>query len=90
MDLMMQPSLTESFNVVTADGIAEGVCSVVSEAIDWVPQSWQAHFDKASDMADKGIALLFNPHAIEKGKGALIDYVENGIRHWEKYLLHNT
>src|SRR6185312_13838652 len=34
MHLLMQPSYTESFNMVTADGIAEGVPSVVSSAID--------------------------------------------------------
>ena len=35
MHLLLQPSYTESFNMVTADGVAEGVASVVSEAIDW-------------------------------------------------------
>ena len=37
MHLLLQPSYTESFNVVTADGIAEGVPSVVSDAIEWAP-----------------------------------------------------
>ncbi|HVV47334.1 MAG TPA: hypothetical protein VHC72_19120, partial [Bryobacteraceae bacterium] len=31
MHLLLQPSYTESFNVVTADGVAEGVPSVVSD-----------------------------------------------------------
>ncbi len=30
MHLLLQPSYTESFNMVTADGVAEGVASVVS------------------------------------------------------------
>ena len=34
MHLLLQPSYTESFNVVTADGAAEGVPSVVSDAIE--------------------------------------------------------
>lgn len=42
MHLLLQPSYTESFNMVTADGVAEGVPSVVSPAIDWAPKYWQA------------------------------------------------
>jgi len=34
MDLLISCSYTESFSMVTADGIAEGVASVVSDAID--------------------------------------------------------
>src|SRR6185437_16742570 len=40
MDLCLQLSQSETFNIVTADAAAEGVPSVVSEVIDWVPQSW--------------------------------------------------
>lgn len=43
MDLVMQVSLTESFNIVTADAINLGIPIVVSKDIDWV--SW---FSKAS------------------------------------------
>jgi hypothetical protein len=32
--LLLQPSFTQSFNVVTADGVHQGVPSVVSDAID--------------------------------------------------------
>src|SRR5437764_831216 len=45
MHLLLQPSYTESFNMVTADGVAAGVPSVVSEAIDWAPQHWKAKSD---------------------------------------------
>ena len=39
MHLLLQPSYTESFNVVTADGVAKGRTSVVlgGYAIDWAP-----------------------------------------------------
>ena len=47
MHLLLQPSYTESFNVVTADGVAEGVPSVVSDAIEWAPSSWKAEVDDA-------------------------------------------
>ena len=51
MHVLLQPSFTESFNVVTADGIAEGVPTVTSWAIDWVPSTWQADPDDAGDVA---------------------------------------
>ena len=51
MHLLLQPSYTESFNVVTADGIAEGVPSVVSDAIEWAPDNWKAPVDDAGGMA---------------------------------------
>ncbi|HEX7838977.1 MAG TPA: hypothetical protein VF469_15975, partial [Kofleriaceae bacterium] len=41
VDLVFQVSYTETFNVVTADAIAEGVPVVASDAIDWVPRWWQ-------------------------------------------------
>ena len=52
MDLLLQPSYTEGFNMVTADGIAQGVASVVSDAIAWAPRNWQAATDDASDIAN--------------------------------------
>ena len=54
MHLLLQPSYTESFNMVTADGVAEGVPSVVSEAIDWAPQHWKAMTDDVLDIARVG------------------------------------
>src|SRR5262249_14578446 len=45
MHLLLQPSYTESFNMVTADGVAEGVPSVISRAIDWAPEHWKANTD---------------------------------------------
>lgn len=37
MDLSMQVSLTESFNIVTADSVTANVPVVVSKDIDWMP-----------------------------------------------------
>ena len=63
MHVLLQPSFTESFNVVTADGIAEGVPTVTSEAIDWVPSTWQADPDDAGDVACVAEYLLKSPKA---------------------------
>jgi hypothetical protein len=86
MDLLMQPSYTETFNVVTADGIARGVPSVVSEAIRWAPKNWRAATDEARDLADRAVALLHDPGAVEQGVEALIANNEAALREWSTFL----
>lgn len=86
MDLMIQPSYTEAFNVVTADGIVQGIPSVVSDAIDWAPKRWVAQSDAASDIADVGIRLLHDPNVSDEGEDALEEHNERGLRDWEKFL----
>jgi hypothetical protein len=86
MHLLLQPSYTESFNMVTADGIAEGVPSVVSEAIDWAPKSWKAAFDDVLDIACAGRHLLGDPHAATDGFEALKAHNTDGLAAWKQYL----
>lgn len=86
MHLLIQPSYTESFNMVTADGVAEGVPSVVSEAIDWVPQSWVANADDVFDIAKVGRHLIHDHHAASEGLEHLISHVEAGLKRWKTYL----
>jgi hypothetical protein len=85
MDLLLQVSYTESFNMVTADGIAEGVPSVVSEAISWCPKSWIANVDDCDEIASCAIELLRNPKAIVEGRRMLRKYVSVGIEEWEEF-----
>ncbi len=86
MHLLLQPSYTESFNMVTADGIAEGVPSVVSEAIDWVPTHWQAAIDDVMDIARVGRNLLHDPQAARDGLAALEQHNREGLAAWQEYL----
>jgi hypothetical protein len=86
MHLLMQPSYTESFNIVTADGVAEGVPSVVSSAIDWVPDHWQADADDVADIARVGSALLKNADAAQEGLESLTSYVTTGAAIWAKWI----
>src|SRR5579884_3031133 len=78
MHLLLQPSYTESFNMVTADGIAEGVPSVVSEAIDWAPEHWKAKSDDVLDIARIGHSLLADPRASSDGYAALTAHTHQG------------
>lgn len=87
MHILLQPSYTESFNMVTADGIVEGVASVVSDAIDWAPEDWVAKADDVDDISRTAMRLLSDQHAVNEGQEALRDYVSQGVVAWKKYLL---
>jgi hypothetical protein len=89
MHLLMQPSYTESFNMVTADGIAEGVPSVVSHAIDWAPEHWKASIDDVWDIARVGRSLLSDRLAGEDGLEALTVHNTHGLRAWKAFLSTN-
>ncbi len=86
MHLLLQPSYTESFNMVTADGVAEGVPSVVSEAIDWAPDDWKANVDDVVEIARVGRRLLQDVRAAEEGRAALESYVNEGLHAYHKFL----
>lgn len=85
MHLLLQPSYTESFNMVTADGVAEGVASVVSSAIDWAPNDWKANVDDVIDIARVGRRLLADPRAADEGRTALEAYVADGLSSYRRY-----
>jgi hypothetical protein len=82
MHLLLQPSFTESFNMVTADGISQGVPSVVSDAIDWAPKYWMAETDDVFDIAHTGRALLGDRHAARQGLEALNRHNSLGAAAW--------
>jgi hypothetical protein len=90
MHLLISPSYTESFSMVTADGVAEGVASVVSEAIDWTPPDWIASVDDVDKVTRTARRLLHDAHAVDDGQTALRLYVEEGSKSWEDYLLGVT
>lgn len=87
MHLNLQPSYTESFNMVVADSVYESVPAVVSEAICWTPHEWIANSDDALAIARTGIELLRDPCAGEEGQAALRKFVDDGVKAWKRYLL---
>jgi hypothetical protein len=87
MNVLLQPSFTESFNIVTADGIAVGVPSVVSDAIDWAPPNWIANADDGRDIVRVAEMLLRDRNAARDGRCALERYVARGLEQWRAFLL---
>ena len=86
MDLLIQVSYTESFNMVTADGISVGVPSVVSPAIYWAPETWKANPDSAINVAHIGKELLMNYDLKNSGFHALKRHNEHSLKFWFKFL----
>jgi glycosyltransferase involved in cell wall biosynthesis len=86
MDLLIQVSYTESFNMVTADGISCGVPSVVSDAIYWAPKEWVAKSDDALDVARIGVKLLTSENLRAKGIKAIKRHNDNALKSWKKFL----
>jgi hypothetical protein len=86
MHLLLQPSYTETFNVVTADGVAEGVPSVVSEAIEWAPDYWKAKVDDVHHIAIIGQKLLRDKRAPKRGLKALKSYNQRAMQAWDQFL----
>jgi glycosyltransferase involved in cell wall biosynthesis len=87
MDLGLCPTFTETFCLVAADHVAAGVPVVGTDAIEWLPQRWQASMDDPEDIAEIGINLLMNPHAGREGKQALKKFVKESTQHWTHWLI---
>ncbi len=86
MDLCLQVSFSETFNIVTADAAAEHVPSVTSSAIEWVPNHWHADPDDVESIARVGMSLLSDPQAAESGREALERFTKDGVTRWLSYL----
>lgn len=86
MHLLIQPSFSETFNMVTADGAAESIPSVVSDAIDWAPSDWKAEVDSPDSIARIGRRLLTDDFAGQEGFFALEQFVVDGLIAWRKWL----
>jgi len=91
MDILMQVSFTETFNIVTADAINEGIPVLVSPEIFWVDET--AHVDPTSsesminrlETISRMTVMNFQIELM-KHRTKLIDYSQKSIRQWTKTL----
>ena len=89
MDLMFSPSFDETFCVICADGIAEGVPSVVTGAMEWTPESWWCEPWDPSSVTRVGLGLLHDRiGSVQDARKYLEDFVASGVRRWIRYLCH--
>jgi hypothetical protein len=81
MDAHMQVSFSETFNIVTADAVSQGVPVVVSPEIKWVPKVLQAQPTNCSDIINvlaDAIKGRFESRSINR----LQAYNEVAVREW--------
>lgn len=86
MDLCMQASMTETFNITIADAVAEGVPIVVSPVIEWAPSECKADPDMVEDIARVGHTMLNDPFAPERNLKALTKFQNDAVNIWLNYL----
>jgi hypothetical protein len=84
MDICLQVSLSESFNLVSADAVSMGVPLVGSEAISWLPRRSQADVDSAASIVSAmnkadATAVAMNHEALE-------NYLANAVTAWSDWI----
>lgn len=86
MDLCLQISYTESFNIVTADCVMMKVPVVVSPDINWIHTN-VADPNDVEDIANKIEDALINQRIdIDKNLTSLFKYNKKAIKAWKEYL----
>jgi hypothetical protein len=83
MDIGLQVSYTETFNIVTADLISEGVPVVTSSEVLWVADKYQADPNDVNSIVDK-LKMTYE-HAEEnvlRNQNNLRDYDIESVKAW--------
>jgi hypothetical protein len=87
MDIGLQVSLSESFNIVTADCIVKRVPVIVSEEISWVDDISKVMVDDSKIIAEKIKEFLKHPdRVINKNLRALRRYEIHALETWGEFL----
>jgi len=87
IDVAMQVSLTETFNVVTADAVTAGVPVVVSKEIKWISSFNRAEDDSLSDMVHKLHRVYRNSILVRWNQHLLRDYSKDAQDAWYQFVL---
>jgi len=87
MDLGMQLSFSESFNIVTADFISQYVPIIVSPTISWMDDNLQVGTENLKQIVDKLKETEDNYlYSILLQSSSLSLYTKSAIRTWKQYL----
>ena len=84
MDVCLQVSLSESFNIVSADAVSLGVPLIGSDAIRWLPRRSRALADSSDSIADK--LLHADETTAHMNHEALENYVNASVTAWNEFL----
>lgn len=85
MDIGLQVSFTESFNIVAADFVHESVPCIVSPTISWMPDILKVDTENLDELVDKIIRVLKRPRRYaERQVKYLNRYNKEALKQWEK------
>lgn len=84
MDICLQVSLSESFNIVSADAVSVGVPLIGSTAIAWLPSRSQA--DPGSSESITEAMTFADRHTVKKNYAALSKYLVASIEAWNEWI----
>ncbi len=85
MDVTMQVSMSESFNLTIGDAISNDVPSIGSTDIDWLPSELKAIPTDTDDIVKK-LARAWSYGYTAENRRSLGKYNHKAIRIWRKYL----
>jgi hypothetical protein len=91
MDLGLQLSYSESFNIVASDFVNHNILIVVSEAISWMPDELKTstvNYDEAIRKIVHTYNNINSPHLIRKMHRALEKYNKSAKEVWIDFLEH--
>lgn len=87
MDIGLQVSYTETFNIVAADFIWNGVPLVASSSIDWMPPLYQADTNSIDDIVEKAYRMyVLQRGSVKYAQGFLNKNITNAKVTWVKTL----
>lgn len=88
MDIGMQVSFSETFNIVGADFTSQGVPLVASKEIPWLDATFAADPTDINDMCNKLLCTHENSRLnVDNNQKLLTDYTDNTREIWIKYFL---
>lgn len=87
MDIGLQVSLSESFNIVTADFVSQKVPIIVSDKIAWAADISKVETENSKQIANKIDDFLQHPNdVVKKNLNCLSIYNDEAIEEWKGFL----
>jgi hypothetical protein len=86
MDIGLQVSFSETFNIVNADLISQGVPIIGSAEIPWIVQKYAADPTDSDDIIDKLTSTYNWPKInVKTNQWSLTRYTNKTVKVWNKY-----
>lgn len=86
MDIAMSVSLTETFSIVTADAVSQGVPIVTSPEVSWASKKSMARATDVQDIVSKMYDNFNDKHIVKQNQKLLKRYSRESRRDWLNYL----